>query len=206
MAISKAEAIFSLLDREVWLLTTRSGNRRAGLVVTLVSQASIVPEGPRVWVGLSPQHHTTGVVLHAQNFLLQLVGESHFDVVWKFGTRSGHDEDKFAGAVWEASARGHPRLRDPLAWLECTVESHAETGDRVFFLARVVDADKLSDGPPMTLHQFRRMLSPEQNQEINRNLARDACIDADLIRRWNAAGYRPLTIAAPHGGGQQGRN
>jgi flavin reductase (DIM6/NTAB) family NADH-FMN oxidoreductase RutF len=197
MPLTDPAAVFSLLDREIWLLTARAGNRRAGLVVTLVSQASIVLEGPRVWVGLSPQHHTTPVVRDGQSFLLHLVRESHFDLVWKFGTRSGHDENKFAGAEWEESRLGHPRRPDSVAWLECIVESQAETGDRLFFLARVCEAAKVSDDLPLTLHKFQRMLSPEQGRDLKRQLAHDAFIDADLIRRWNDAGYWPLAIS-PH--------
>src|SRR4051794_37653870 len=112
MSPTDVSSVFSLLDREMWLLTSSVAETRAGLVCTLVSQASIVPDAPRVWVGLSPQHHTTRVVRKAGSFLLQLVRPSHFDLVWKFGTHSGHDEDKFAGRDWETNERGHPRVPD----------------------------------------------------------------------------------------------
>ena len=42
MSGATLENVFALLDREVWLLTAQVGPRRAGLVVTQVSQASIV--------------------------------------------------------------------------------------------------------------------------------------------------------------------
>src|SRR5262249_1892437 len=161
-------------DREIWLLTARAGRRCGGLVVTLVSQASIVPEGPRVWVGLSPQHHTTSVVHDAKSFLLHLVRKQHLELVWKFGTRSGHDEDKFAGGAWEESRLGHPRLPDALAWLECSVESYVSTGDREFFLGQVREAAKLADDAPLTLQQFHRLLSPAQAAECRSRLIRDA--------------------------------
>jgi flavin reductase (DIM6/NTAB) family NADH-FMN oxidoreductase RutF len=194
MSPTDAETVFSLLDPEIWLLTARVGNRQGGLVATLVSQASIVPDGPRVWVGLSPQHHTTGLVRKGESFLLHLVREAHFDLVYRFGTRSGHDEDKFADGAWERSELGHPRLADAVAWMECEVESFASTGDRLHFLGRVKRAKKLSDEPPLTLSKFRSMQSPAQAAEIERRLVRDGWIDADLIRRWNDAGYQPIAI------------
>ena len=128
-----AENVFALLDREIWLLTCHVNGRRGGLVATLVSQASIVPDQPRVWVGLSPQHHTTSLVLQARSFLLHLVDENQADLVWKFGTTSGHDTDKFQGTTWEESPRGHPLLSNSLAHMTCQVESFVETGDRIFF-------------------------------------------------------------------------
>lgn len=199
MPVADAEAVFSLLDRELWLLTAAAGKRRAGLVCTLVSQASIIPDQPRVWVGLSPQHHTTGVVRDGRAFLLHLVREEHLDLVWRFGTCSGRDEDKFAGTTWEESSLGLARLPGAVAWLECKVDSYAETGDRIFFLASVCAAAKLSDGPPLTVQRFQRLLSPAQKIELRRLLLRDACIDADLVRRWTEPGYWPLTTGGAAG-------
>ncbi|MCI0461241.1 MAG: flavin reductase family protein [Gemmataceae bacterium] len=194
MSRASIESVFSLLDREIWLLTAQSGQQRAGLVVTLVSQASIVPDQPRVWVGLSPQHFTTTIVQRSQGFRLHLVDAGQVDLVWKFGTQSGHDVDKFADGQWPESRWGRPQLANPVAWLECAVESHAETGDRVFFLARVLEGAKCTDQPPLTLRGLRRLLSPAQAQQLNANLARDALVDADLMRRWHDAGYLPLAI------------
>ncbi len=189
-----AEDVFALLDREIWLLTCSDGEARGGLVATLVSQASIVPDKPRVWVGLSPQHHSTSVVLNARSFLLQLVDASQSELVWKFGTTSGHDGDKFTTGDWQVSESGHPRLPSAIAWLECRVESQAETGDRIFFLCQVVSANKISDQPPLTVSEWRKRLTPSQLAEVRARLMRDSQVDAEMIRRWKDAGYRPLAI------------
>jgi flavin reductase (DIM6/NTAB) family NADH-FMN oxidoreductase RutF len=199
MALANLESVFSLLDREIWLLTAQVGKQRGGLLITLFSQASIVADEPRVWVGLSPQHFTTGLVSAGQGFRLHLLNEDHFELAWKFGTQSGHDVDKFADGAWEESPRGHPLLPNPVAWLECAVQSHVETGDRLFFLARVLDGGRCSDGLPLTLRGFRSLLSPAQAQELKALLVRDALVDADLIRRWNNAGYLPLAIGKRDG-------
>ncbi len=57
-----AAALFARTDRELWLLTAAAGGRRGGLIATFVSQASIVPDLPRVVVGLAKQHHTWQLV------------------------------------------------------------------------------------------------------------------------------------------------
>jgi flavin reductase (DIM6/NTAB) family NADH-FMN oxidoreductase RutF len=199
MAIPQAEAVFSLLDREIWLLTARAGNQRGGLIAAQVGQASIVADEPRFWVGLSPQHHTTALIHRAGSFLLHLVAPAHLDLVWQFGTRSGHDEDKLANRVWEESRLGHPRLPDAVAWLECSVQSYVSTGDREFFLAQVRDAAKVCDAAPLTLQQFHRLLSPAQAAGLRSRLIRDAYVDADLIRRWEDSGYQPAAISSPRG-------
>src|SRR5262249_46412561 len=58
----QAEPLFAALDRELWLLTAAAPPRRGGLVATMVSQASLSPETPRVLVGVAKQHHTWGLV------------------------------------------------------------------------------------------------------------------------------------------------
>jgi flavin reductase (DIM6/NTAB) family NADH-FMN oxidoreductase RutF len=196
MSSASIESVFALLDREIWLLTAQAQSQRAGLVVSVLSQASIVPDQPRVWVGLSPQHFTTRIVRKSQGFRLHLVDEGHFDLVWKFGTQSGHEVDKFADSPWLESRWGHPQLPDPVAWLEC---AHAETGDRMFFLARVLDGAQCTDRAPLTLRKLRRLLSPTQARELKARLVRDALVDADLIRRWQDSGYLPLAVRAPPG-------
>ena len=42
--------------------TAGAGADRGGLIATFVSQASIVPDLPRVLVGLGKRHHTRGLV------------------------------------------------------------------------------------------------------------------------------------------------
>lgn len=176
--------VFSLLDPPLWLVTSRAGPRRGGLTATLVSQASIVPDHPRVLVGLSPQHHTTHLVQRGRTFTLHLVDESHRDLVWTFGTASGHDGDKFIQGTWTDSPLGNPRLASAVAWLDCEIEQSMESGDRIFFLARVRHGERTGDGPALTLRPFLAGLTPKQQKEIGARLTRDAAIDAELIRQF----------------------
>ena len=57
-----ATALFAWLDREVWLVTSQAGEKRGGLIATFVNQASIVPDVPRVVIGLARHHHTWTIV------------------------------------------------------------------------------------------------------------------------------------------------
>src|SRR5450755_1166408 len=93
-------------DREVWLLTARAAGVSAGLIATFVNQASIVPELPRVVVGLAKQHHTAQAVETSRGFVLHLLTESQIDLVWRFGLHCGRDVDKWAGLACDDSAFG----------------------------------------------------------------------------------------------------
>ena len=187
-AVAKLHA---LTDRELWLVTARAGSRQSGLIATFVNQASIVPDLPRVLVGLSHQHYTWELVEASGAFGLHLLGEEHLDWVWRFGLRSGRDADKFAGLTIHTAATGSPLLADALGRMDCQVETRMETGDRTVYLAEVVAAQLLRAAPPLTLRRVLQLAAPEQLRELKAQLASDGALDAKAIRAWRDARSRP---------------
>lgn len=178
--------VFAQTDRELWLLTAEAEGRRGGLIATFVSQASIVPHLPRVVVGLAKQHHTTPLVAASRACVLHLLGTEQRDWAWHFGLRSGRDVDKFAGLSYEATSGG-PRLTGALGWLACRVEAALDVGDRMVFVAEVVEGRLERPGTPLTLRGLLQAASPEQLRALKEGMLRDAAIDAAAIETWRSA-------------------
>jgi flavin reductase (DIM6/NTAB) family NADH-FMN oxidoreductase RutF len=179
--------VFRILDRELWLLTVSSGPRRGGLIATFVSQASLVPELPRILIGLANQHHSRALVEEAGGFALHLLGDEHLDWVWRFGLQSGRDADKLAGLSSRIGTSGQPILTDALAWLECRVESRMATGDRTVYLAEVLDGALSRPGPFLTLHRMLDLAPGDRRDQLRLQMSRDIAIDAAAIRSWRSA-------------------
>ena len=167
--------IIRLLDREIWLITAEHVQRRAGLIATFVCDASIVPEAPRMLVGIAKQHHTWGLIEASRAFTLHLLDESQLDLVWRFGLQSGHKVDKFAGL--EA-------ITGTVAWLDCRVEASADSGDRTIYLAAVTDSRLEKQMKPLTTTRLLELAPPERLRELREGLQRDAAIDAAAINKW----------------------
>jgi flavin reductase (DIM6/NTAB) family NADH-FMN oxidoreductase RutF len=184
MDADASAALFAELDRELWLLTAAAGGRRGGLIATFVSQASLVPELPRVLVGLAKQHHTWGLVEGSGAFALHLVDEPHLDWVWRFGLHSGRDGDKLEGLATQPGATRSPLLTGAPGWLDCRVEARLDTGDRTVYLAEVVDARLSRPGAPLTVKRLLQLAPPEYLRELKEQLARDSAVDAAAIRAW----------------------
>jgi len=182
-----AASLFARTDCELWLLTAAFGARRGGLIATSVSQASIVPDLPRVIVGIAKQHYTHRLVEASGAFALHLLGEEHLDWVWRFGLRSGRDIDKLTGLSPTAGRTGSPILADALGWLECRVESRLDTGDRIVYLAEVVGSEARRDGSPLTAQHLIRLAPPERLRELKEQMAHDIPIDEAAIRAWRAS-------------------
>jgi len=177
-------ALFNQLDRELWLVTAQAGMRRSGLIATCVSVASIVPELPRVLIGLSHQQFTRELVEAKGAFALHLFTEEQVDWVWRFGLASGRDVDKFAGLSCAASAGGSPILTDGLGWLDCRVEARLDAGDRTFYLGEVLDGSLGLGHGPLTVKRLLELAPPEKVQQMKERHDRDAGADALLIEAW----------------------
>jgi flavin reductase (DIM6/NTAB) family NADH-FMN oxidoreductase RutF len=184
MDVTAASTLFAWLDREVWLVTAQAGSRRGGLIATFVNPASIVPDLPRMLVGLSHLHHTWELVEQSNAFALHLLSEQHLDWVWRFGLQSGRGQDKLEGLRVRALSSGSPVLEDAIGWLDCRVEGRLEVGDRTIYLAEVVEGGVTHFAPPLTFQRLLQLAPPAQLAELKRQLHQDSELDAEAIRRW----------------------
>jgi flavin reductase (DIM6/NTAB) family NADH-FMN oxidoreductase RutF len=184
VSLSAVSSIWAYVDLPVWLVTSRSGNSLGGLIATFVNQASIVPECPRVLVGLARQHQTWELVEASGAFALHLLGEEHLDGVWRFGLQSGRDVDKLKGWEIEIGATASPLLKEALGWLDCRVEARLDTGDRTIYLAEVVDAHHRKPGPILTVKRLLQLAPADKLKILKHQLERDIVVDARAIKAW----------------------
>jgi flavin reductase (DIM6/NTAB) family NADH-FMN oxidoreductase RutF len=180
--------LFAQLDRELWVVTAAAGERRGGLIATFVSAASIVPAAPRALVGLSRQHQTWELVEASGAFALHLLRPEQLEWVWRFGTQSGREVDKFAGLPFQAGATGSPILPDALGWLDCRVEARLETGDRTVYLAEVLDGRFDRGARPLTTQQLRQLAPADKLAVLKQQLAHDSRLDEAAIQAWRLGG------------------
>lgn len=186
MSAEGAATIFRRLDRELWLLTASAGTERGGLIATFVSQASLVPELPRVLVGLARTHHTWGLVARSGAFGLHLLDETQMEWVWRFGLHSGRDIDKLDGLTTRAGVSGAPRLVDAPSWLDCRVEATLDTGDRSLYLAEVLEADAGPGSPVLTTRRMLELAPEPYRRELTEQIRRDVVLDARAIEAWRS--------------------
>jgi flavin reductase (DIM6/NTAB) family NADH-FMN oxidoreductase RutF len=179
-----ASTLFAWLDREVWLVTAQAGPRRGGLIATFVSPATIVPDLPRLLVGLARQHHTWELVEASGAMALHLLGEDHLEWVWRFGLESGRQRDKLEGLPVRTGSTGSPLLDGAIGWLDCRVEARLDGGDRTVYLAEVVEGRVTHFAPPLTSRRLMELAPPDRLAEMKRQRGRDSQIDAEAILAW----------------------
>ena len=195
MDITAAATLFAWLDREIWLVTAQAGESRGGLIATFVSQEySIVPDMPRVVVGIARSHYTRELIESSGAFALHLLAEEQMDLVWRFGLESGRPEhsapatDKLAGLEITTASTGSPLIVAAIGWLDCRVETSLDIGDRALYVAEVLEGKVTNFAPPLTTSRLmERAPSPRPDRDAALQLRqhdsyRDAGADPDLAR------------------------
>ena len=184
MDTTAASTLFAWLDREVWLVTAQAGRRRGGLIATFVSQASIVPDMPRMLLGVAKEHYTWKLIEASGAFALHLLGEEQIDLVWRFGLESGHDVDKLADLNWQPGPTGSPLLENAIGCLDCRVETKLDIGDRTLYLAEVVQGQVGQFGPPLTQKRLVQLAPADRLNDLKRRLQHDSVRDTSAILEW----------------------
>lgn len=187
MDVTAAATLFAWMDREIWLVTATAGDRRGGLIATSITQASIVPDLPRVLVALSRHHYTWELVEASGLFALHLLSADNLDLVWRFGLESGRDVDKFEGIEAKSSGLGTPVLGGTIGWLDCRVEERLDIGDRTVYVAEVVKGEVTHFAPPLMAGRLMELASPSQLTRLQRDRHLDGYRDTDAILAWRAA-------------------
>lgn len=185
------DVITHYVDPLLWVVTAHAGSERGGLIATFVQSVSIVPEDPRILMGIACHHHTWKLIESSRAFALHLIPDDSLDWVVRFGLRSGWDFDKFAGLTATARGCGSPLLEGAPLWLQCNVETSMETGDRTIYLAKVVATDERPGKTPLRLKQMLASLTNDEREQLQRNLVRDRQLDSAAIMKWRSGLIRP---------------
>lgn len=183
---SEIDSLLRLVDREVWIVTAAAGGKRGGLTATWVSQASIDRERPVILAGLAPNHFTAELVEEGQAFVAHLLAESQTELAWNFAKDSGRNRDKLADLVTAVTPAGLPILQDCLAWFDCRVFARFDAGDRLFFWADVVAAERRGTGSPLREQAFIRSLTDDQRRQLAAQREADVQIQHSLAESWRA--------------------
>ena len=179
---SSIAAVLGKLDSQVFVLTAADGDRRNGQIVCWVQPATIVPQVPRVLVGIGRLTYTRELIEASRRFALNLLGKDQWRWVPHFGFRSGRDVDKFATVPFERGITGSPLLPGTVGYLEAEVRSVLDGGTHFFYLADVLAGELVADREPLRLQQIPELLPPEDLSTMIRLLERDSARDLALLR------------------------
>ncbi len=148
----------------VYIVASKKGDKFNGQIANTVFQ--VTSEPPQIAISINKSNLTHEFIESSGVFTVSVLStETPMTQIGKFGFKSGRDIDKFESTNYKVGKTGAPIVLDnALAYLECEVVKSLDTGTHTIFVGRIVDADVLSDGEPMTYayyHQIKKGKSPK---------------------------------------------
>lgn len=176
-------AVLGKLDYEIFVLTAAHQDRCNGQIVCWVVPATIVPQVPRILVGVGRMTFTRELIEMSRRFVLNLLGKDQWPLIAHFGFRSGREIDKFATLPFERGVTGSPILRGTVGYLECEVRTVLDAGAHLFYLADVIEGKIVADRSPLCLHHLPEVLPPGDFATMRRLLEQDAQCNLALLEK-----------------------
>lgn len=177
-------SVLDLLNPPVWVITSATDAAAGGFVATFVMNASIVPDEPRMIIGVAQHHFSHSLVQSSRALRLHLVKTSDVDAVLHFGLQSGHQQSKIPWHDRIVPGSSPPQLSSCVGQLTAEVETGFNTGDRTVFLCRITSGSRDTDEPVMTMRDLIPQLSEEQTASLREQLLADSDLDRRAIREW----------------------
>jgi flavin reductase (DIM6/NTAB) family NADH-FMN oxidoreductase RutF len=146
------------LPMGLYVLGSRSGDRRNLMTINWAMQVSIQPKHLAISVEASAVTHS--LVADGGCFSLSLLSREQRAEVRKFVKPAVDDPDAhtLSGVVYREALTGAPIPEIAIAWLDCEVRHRLEAGSHTLFVGEVVDAgfaDGGEDSPVLRMEDTR---------------------------------------------------
>jgi len=148
----------------VYIVSSRSGDKFNGQIANAIFQ--ITAEPPTIAISINKQNLTHEFISNSKVFSVSiLVKDTPLKFIGDFGFKSGRQGNKFEGVTFKTGKVGAPIVLDnTLAYLEAELIDQLEVGTHTVFVGKVVDAEILKPGEPMTYayyHDVKKGTSPK---------------------------------------------
>jgi len=150
-------AALATITYGLYVVTTRAGERRNGLIVNTVVQVALEP--CEVSVSINKSSLTHELIMKSGVFAVSVLEETTpLQFIGRFGFRSGRELDKFTGVKFREGENGCPLLAEhTLAVVEATVLTAVDCGTHTTFIAAVTAARRVKPGTPLTYADYQAM-------------------------------------------------
>ncbi len=152
------------LSYGLYIVSSVKDGKFNGQIANTVFQ--ITAEPPTVAVSINKQNLTHEFIQSSKVFAVSILAkETPISFIGQFGFKSGRDVDKFANVNFKKGETGAPIVTDnTLAYVEVEVIKSVDVGTHTLFIGKIVNAETLSNGEPMTYayyHEVKNGKSPK---------------------------------------------
>lgn len=148
---------FYKLGYGLYVVSSKKDKRFNGQIATTVFQITSKP--PTIAVSINKKNLTHNFILASKLFTVSILStETPMKFIGRFGFKSGREIDKFEGVDYQVGVTGTPIvLENSIGYLETEVINTLDVGTHVVVVGKVVDAQILKDGEPMTYAYYHEV-------------------------------------------------
>jgi flavorubredoxin/flavin reductase (DIM6/NTAB) family NADH-FMN oxidoreductase RutF len=147
--IDRTEQAVGRIVGSLCILTTCQDNQHNGVLTSWVSQATFNPPG--LMIAVAKEQNVDLIKNQGDKFVLNILNEGR-NVRRNFSYQSSNSFDNI---TTKTANNGCLIIEESLAYLECTVQSRIEAGDRTLIYA-VIDCGKVLENHGITAIQHRK--------------------------------------------------
>ena len=152
------------LSYGLYVICSRKGDKLNGQIANTVVQ--ITSEPSTIAVSINKNNLTHEFIKDSGVFSVSILAQdTPLSFIGHFGFKSGREVDKLEGISYKMGEIQDPLIIDnSLAYLEAEVIQEVDAGTHAIFIGKLVGADVLKEGEPMTYayyHQVKRGTTPK---------------------------------------------
>jgi flavin reductase (DIM6/NTAB) family NADH-FMN oxidoreductase RutF len=126
----------------------------------------VTAEPPTIAVSINKENLTHEFIQATRVFAVSILAkETPLTLIGHFGFKSGRDLDKFEKIGYKTGLTGLPLVTEStIGYLEAEVINQLDVGTHTIFIGKVVEAQIIKDGEPMTYayyHEVKRGTTPK---------------------------------------------
>ena len=148
MSSDKIKQALESIPYGVSVVTVGQGGVENGLTVSWFSQVSFHP--PMIMIAVDSKHYSVEFLHSTKNFTLNLLGQDQKSMAAHFAKASDTQSGKLDGHSTREAESGGTILTEALAYIDCELHSSHQVGSHTMFVGKVVAAERLNDGLPLT--------------------------------------------------------
>lgn len=155
---------FRLISYGMYVVSSFRAGRLNGQIANAVFQVTAEP--PLMAASLNCQNLTNEFIQSSRKFSVSVLSEeAPLTMIGTFGFKCGRQVDKFSGVRHQTCASGNPKLLDySLAHFDLEVVQSVELGTHTLFIGKVVEAEVLAEGRPMTYEYYHKIKGGKTQQ------------------------------------------
>ncbi|WP_242854308.1 flavin reductase [Oxobacter pfennigii] len=141
----------------LYIVGSKYGEKLNGQIANTAFQISSEPQ--TIAISINKQNLTHEHILKTNIFSLSVLTQTTpLDFIGRFGFKSGRDTDKLSGVSVKIGETGIPIiLENSSAYFEAEVEKTLDVYTHTIFIGKIVNADVLSTGGPMTYAYYHKL-------------------------------------------------